>query len=552
MRTTHSYAGIAGVVCSVALVLACATDSAQATTGYWDLFCVDLNQTGLYWNQVNGGAGVLNDPMVSPDPGATNPGSPVIDPASALGGVAYGYGGFDWGTGTLEGTMVANNSISMSGAGTYYLSVVLDTKSGPQTDQLYPSWGTISTIKVYPELVAGGYGAAISPSWSVSPYDPDSGTILTVNAAGVGDSVALASNDVGVAEGANQLRGIWGAGAVLPNAPGYKVDFDTNLDTWDSYNQAGPPPPPPGPQTAPHPVNVLPPCGVLVPGKEYSNNVDKNAAGVIDPLQNIKFSCTGNCVDTFDYSGSAVGTNPNPNENDNVDALANCRDAYFWAVANDTVPMVVSFGPAAAKPADIYYQMAQAPDTNGTWCTAAQICPSPNSPDDVDGLEVWGPAEDPEQDDADKFSLIADPNGVAVYSFIGGLSHPWITTAALQNALGTTEAIDLDALMCWDEDLEDGEFGGTGGTNDAIIFSVMETASGGGAFDGGELWLWKCGSLAMPLFHGGETWDTAHTVGADFNVATEEIDAVEAVPEPGTMLVLALGGGLVLIRRRRR
>ena len=55
-------------------------------------------------------------------------------------------------------------------------------------------------------------------------------------AGGFVSSIGLAMNDVGALEGAVQLQGIWGASHMLPPAFGYRVTFDTNVWTWDSYN----------------------------------------------------------------------------------------------------------------------------------------------------------------------------------------------------------------------------------------------------------------------------------------------------------------------------
>ncbi|MGD0516566.1 MAG: hypothetical protein ABSA26_03440, partial [Thermoguttaceae bacterium] len=137
------------------LVYTCNTQPVQAAAwaghGYWDLFCVNLTPNNLYWKQVNGGTGALGDPLVSPDPN----GLPIIDPATPLGGVAYGFGGWDWGTHTRETTNVAGNSIQLNGAASYYLNVVLDTRTTPQRDRLYPSWGTFAGIQVQPVSPGG-------------------------------------------------------------------------------------------------------------------------------------------------------------------------------------------------------------------------------------------------------------------------------------------------------------------------------------------------------------------------------------------------------------
>ncbi len=218
-------------------------EKASAGFGYWDLFSVGLTPNGQYWTLVNGGTGALTDPLVSPDPA----GGWVIDNATPLGGVAWGFGGFDWGTGTLE-AMGGTHSIQLVGAPAYYLNVALDTKTTPAANGAYPSWGTVSNIVVRPR-VAGGWGPPIvlqPANWVLSPlpHDPDGGSAV----AATGDSVTMAINQFGSGEFGPpvppQPMGIWGACYQLPWAAGYKVDFVTNLFTWDSYNLGGTGPPP--------------------------------------------------------------------------------------------------------------------------------------------------------------------------------------------------------------------------------------------------------------------------------------------------------------------
>lgn len=286
---------------------------------------------------------------------------------------------------------------------------------------------------------------------------------------------------------------------------------------------------------------ATPPVGPnQVPGKEYSNHPDEDWQGNLDPLQNIWWDGNGNAADTFDFTGSAAF-----GSNDNVDAMANHSDFLYWEVTHDQVHMLLSFAHTPTQPptdGQIYYQEPGV-DVSGVWATRP-IINSTALPDDVDGLEVWGPAD---TDDADMFSLIADPYGVAVYRYYSGphTSVPYLTTAQLQAAIETQELIDLDAMMLQDEDDDD-----LFGPGDSIMFSIHETMSVGGIYDGGEIWVWNFGAPAQFLLHGGETWNTAHTVGLDFGVLTEEINALEAVPEPAT-LGLLMFGGLALLRRRR-
>ena len=253
------------------------------------------------------------------------------------------------------------------------------------------------------------------------------------------------------------------------------------------------------------------------------------------------YNGNGGASDTFDYSGSL----PGGSEDVQVDAIANSLDAYFQEVVTDQVPLMLSFATPDLQAGDIKYQMGQE-DTTGTWATAQEINAF-SPPDDVDGLELWGP----ENDDANMFSLEGDPVGVAVFRYDGvGNSVQYIRSIDLMQAIGQGvgiyELVDLDAMMVLD--INGDEFFSNG---DSIMFSVKETISGGGAFDGGEIFVWNYDSGVQFLIHGGETWDTAHNVGLHFGVSTEDINALEAVPEPATMTLLMIGG-VALLRRKRK
>jgi len=110
----------------------------NGSTGYWDFFGVNLNTVGNYDTLVKGGSGAQGDPMVTPDPAG---GAGVID-NTILPGVTWGWGGLDYGNGTLETRVNDPYSITLLGnSSTWYLSAVLDTASSPDSDSNYPSWG---------------------------------------------------------------------------------------------------------------------------------------------------------------------------------------------------------------------------------------------------------------------------------------------------------------------------------------------------------------------------------------------------------------------------
>jgi hypothetical protein len=279
----------------------------------------------------------------------------------------------------------------------------------------------------------------------------------------------------------------------------------------------------------------------VVYGKEYSNFLDKNAPGIPDPLQNLGWDGFGGVFDAFDYSGSL----PFLLEDHEVDAIANSRDRFFAAVTTDAAAMLMS----VSGTDNIHYQEAGPGGAVGVWATAAEINAMPGAPDDVDGLEVWGPI------DSNHFSLLTDPAPgpgsprISVWYYDGLSSVPYILSPDLVTALGDPdepELIDLDGLMVFDTAND-----GIWSPGDSIMFSLRANIVAGGIYDGGEIWVWTNGGPATSLVHGGITWDTANGVGALLGVATEEIDALEAVPEPGTLSLAALAA-LIAVRRKRR
>ena len=111
--------------------------------GWWDVFIVNINQVGFYWDIVDGGSGSQQDPLVS---NSYQGGSPIFD-NSVLPGATWAFGGEDYGNGTLEVESIAPGSFyQLMFDGTpgdiYYVSVILDTNTSPDIDTSYSSWGS--------------------------------------------------------------------------------------------------------------------------------------------------------------------------------------------------------------------------------------------------------------------------------------------------------------------------------------------------------------------------------------------------------------------------
>jgi len=263
------------------------------------------------------------------------------------------------------------------------------------------------------------------------------------------------------------------------------------------------------------PGNVGPglPSPSIVPGKEYSHDVDQTTTGgggISDPEQVIAWDGIGGTADGLDYSSTRIDyTN-----NDQVDATANRRDHLFNEVLgsedapdrahlifshDDQIsvyfgggpPVVGGYTPFPLSPAysggpftlangtqiggtgELSYELATAfspPSSQGIWANQGQINGMPN-PVDVDGVEVWGP-EPAFKADAEKYSLNTDLfSNTSVWSLdlSTNVSTPYISRAQIDAAVvallglppGSAvlpyptpiegiDAINLDALMVQD------------------------------------------------------------------------------------------------------
>jgi hypothetical protein len=314
-----------------------------------------------------------------------------------------------------------------------------------------------------------------------------------------------------------------------------------------------------------------------VPGKEYSDSNDKDANGVASPGQVVHWKGDGVTVwDSFKYTATGEGSGI-PFE---TDALANCRDSFTLDLLNNKVPLLVSLQNNSANDTfgrNIYFQRSVAGgSTAGLWADWQQnINAKAGALDDLDGLETWGPDD---TDDSCMYSRQGDPDvgggRVSVYRFHpenGDASVPYLRTSVLLDAVikddgskpvwGTGDGkfdpaeFDLDGLICWDygdDDIFDTDsYIDRGGSSqvghDIVVFSVRAIP---GLYDGGEIFVLREGDPnATFLDMGGHTWNTINSVSTIFGLQTEEIDALEILPEPATLSLLVLGG-LAILRRR--
>lgn len=284
----------------------------------------------------------------------------------------------------------------------------------------------------------------------------------------------------------------------------------------------------------------------LVPGKEYADVPNKNAANVATPGQSLLWDGTGAVIDGFNYSPAGAS----PRE---VDALAHQNDALFNSVIRDLSAMLITFGGNN----NVFFENPGG--AVGIWATAAMI--NAGGVNEIDGLEVWGPEG---VVDGDRYSELGDPSGCAVLRVAGVCMA---TVADIASSIDVDVlSFDLDGLMTWeantgvDLDPTDPLFNSHGGKAPSILFSIRPAATRAGLmYDGGEIWTYDLVTKTSAfLTHGGHVWNTAFNVMGTFGVTSENVIGIEAidvgsnVPEPGTVGLLAAGLALVALGRLRR
>ena len=334
--------------------------------------------------------------------------------------------------------------------------------------------------------------------------------------------------------------------------------------------QAGPYAPQ-GPFINPSPGPDVP-TPTQVSGKEYSDHLDKNTGGAAagplpDPEQVISWDGVGGVQDSFDYTGSRL---PNDDNDREVDALANPHDALFFNVQGNTSALLFSVDGYA----NVHVEKTDG--TAGIWATPPAI--DQHGVTDVDGLEVWGvepdgTGTDVPTGDATRYSLenpppSGDPLGISVWGY-NPTAHAsysvWssfeLASAILPLAPAGTELPLIEELLNLDGMMN---YGGSDETdpdpNERIIFTIDPILNPQGAvvFDGGEIFYFqRNGGSASFLNHGGHLWDTAFSVSGTFNLASENVNALEsvattAIPLPAAAWLGMLGLGALGIGKLRR
>lgn len=132
----------------------------------------------------------------------------------------------------------------------------------------------------------------------------------------------------------------------------------------------------------PAPNNAVP-TPQQVPGKDFSDIRDRDAAGIFDLEQVVAWDGSGGVRDTFDYSGSRA-LYP---EETGVDGIGAGGDALFQALRDDQSALLFS---TEGDSRVLFVRPTGFPDSTagfGVWATATDI-DATNPPIDLDGLEI--------------------------------------------------------------------------------------------------------------------------------------------------------------------
>lgn len=194
--------------------------------GDWDLFAVNMNQSGFYWDLTSTGFGEGEGPSEFPEGGegpilaaALSGSGQLIDPlvpvrpagsvvtfnntlndGQYLPGSTWAWGGRDYAEGYFE-SVQTNGTIQNTNTGPTYVSFVLDTRTPSFNDQSYPSWGQFGAPGVFanvPDGVVddGGNGApGFSPDNPLLPISVNEGGGFVFNDIVIGGESGLGIDD---------------------------------------------------------------------------------------------------------------------------------------------------------------------------------------------------------------------------------------------------------------------------------------------------------------------------------------------------------------------
>lgn len=347
----------------------------------------------------------------------------------------------------------------------------------------------------------------------------------------------------------------------------------------------------------------------IVPGKEYSHDVDHTTAGgggVPSPEQMIAWDGSGGTADGVNYNGDGqvdaaanrgdhlfnqlIGADERAHlifsHDDQVSVYSAAGGGFSPLTVPSGGPLTLANGNTIGGAGELSYELASAfspPSSQGIWAKQSQVNGMPE-PRDVDAVELWGP-EPAFTADADKFSRDLDfSTGTSVWTDDGAGGTPYVSHAAIVTAVTSllgplpggavlpyptfidgVDAINLDALMVRDVIGDDDSFDRdpNGNPGDQLIFSIRQIVDpndpSGYYATGSELFVLdasKGAAGAAFLDHGGHLWDKAYAISdlalspnhTDNGRAIIDINAIEGVSEkvvPEPTSLALLGLGLV-------